>query len=803
MNKSIVNTRIWKLLYLPLIVLMLIGVLPVSAQQIEGSGISIYVSTEGNDDGTGEIRDPLRTLDGARIKVRKLKEKHPSTPVNVFFRGGIYYMTEPVRFDPADSGSEHAPVTYTVFNGEKVTFRGGKKIQLDWKVHKNGIFKADVPDGMIFESLFVDDEMQVLARYPNYDPSIRIFNGTAADCIDPSRVKKWKDPTDGYFHVIHKALWGGFHYRITGKDRKGELTIEGGWQNNRPENGKHDKLRYVENIFEELDVEREWYLDRKRSVLYYKPAPAVDLEKAEIEVAYLEKFIELKGTETTPVKYLHFDGLEFERSIRTFMKTKDRLLRSDWAMYRGAAFLFEGTEHCQLTNARFYQIGGNAVLFNGYNRYGALKGSHLYEIGANPVSFVGDTSAVRNPKFVPYGRPVSDEELDLQRGPKNEKYPSNCLVEDNLIHSFGKVEKQVAGVQISMAAFIHVKNNSIYDCPRAGINVSEGAWGGHLIEYNDVFNTVLETSDHGSFNSWGRDRFWMAGNKPTEERVEQNRNTILLDMLAPNVLRNNRMSCEHGWDIDLDDGSSNYHLYNNLCLTNGIKLREGYNRRVENNICLNNSLHPHVWLKNNQDIVRGNIFGTAMFPIRVEHWGREVDGNWYMDPAGLLSMQDLGLDKNGASGDPLFVDPEAGNFNLQIDSKVFDLGWKDFDMNHFGVQKPSLKAIAKQPEMPQLKEYRSETSSGLEFFGGLLKNLETEAEKSATGMHDTVGVLVVKAPLFGNVVDFQLENGDVLLSIDQKQINNIQEIEKLLSAFEQNKIKQIQVWRNQRMVDLR
>ena len=36
---------------------------------------------------------------------------------------------------------------------------------------------------------------------------------------------------------------------------------------------------------------------------------------------------------------------------------------------------------------------------------------------------------------------------------------------------------------------------------RAGINVSEGTWGGHRIVYNDVFNTVLETGDHGAFNS--------------------------------------------------------------------------------------------------------------------------------------------------------------------------------------------------------------------------------------------------------------------------------------------------------------
>ena len=57
-----------------------------------------------------------------------------------------------------------------------------------------------------------------------------------------------------------------------------------------------------------------------------------------------------------------------------------------------------------------------------------------------------------------------------------------------------------------MCRNITVSHNSIYNTPRAGINISEGTWGGHIIEYNDIFNTVKETGDHGTINSWGRDR---------------------------------------------------------------------------------------------------------------------------------------------------------------------------------------------------------------------------------------------------------------------------------------------------------
>jgi len=62
------------------------------------------------------------------------------------------------------------------------------------------------------------------------------------------------------------------------------------------------------------------------------------------------------------------------------------------------------------------------------------------------------------------------------------------------LEDIGLVEKQSAGVELSMCQNITVSHNTIYDLPRAGINVSEGTWGGHVIEYNDVFNTVIITA---------------------------------------------------------------------------------------------------------------------------------------------------------------------------------------------------------------------------------------------------------------------------------------------------------------------
>ena len=199
-------------------------------------------------------------------------------------------------------------------------------------------------------------------------------------------------------------------------------------------------------------------------------------------------------------------------------------------------------------------------------------------------------------------------------------------MEDCLIHLTGRVEKQTAGVKSTWPRTSPFATARSTTCPRAGINIGDGCWGGHVVEWCDVFDTVKETGDHGCFNSWGRDRWWGLKDVGMNDLLaKKTRDLPLLDCVKPNILRNNRWRCDHGWDIDLDDGSSNYWIYNNLCLNGGIKNREGYFRIDENNVTVNNGFHAHVWLRGCQDIVRRNIFWRAYEGS--PGVGKEVDNN--------------------------------------------------------------------------------------------------------------------------------------------------------------------------------
>ena len=760
-----------------------------------------FVSPTGSDQNDGTLASPLASIAAAQTKVRAFKQKNPNEAVAVYLRAGKYYLTEPVVFTPEDSGTKQGPVAYKAYQDEVPEILGGVKLtELEWEQTDDNVYKTKVPEGLVFETLFINGKQQILARYPNYTENAPAFNGVAADALSKERVATWEDPTYGYFHAMHPARWGGIHYQITGKKNKGEVTMVGGTQNNRGSR-KHKDLRYVENIFEELDDVHEWYLNRKTSELFFYPTAEVDLKTAEVEVAALEQLFVFKGTEKTPVQHVSIEGLTLKRTIRTFMKTDVRLLRSDWTIYRGGVVHFEGTEDCAIKDCTLSDLGGNAVFFNLYNKNSSVEGCHIYDVGASGVCFVGDISTARAENYNIGEGPALDT-MDFTRGPANNRYPQNCTVDNNLIHNIGTVEKQVAGVHISLAAYVTVSRNSIYDVPRAGINISEGKWGGHVLEYNDVFLTVQETHDHGAFNSWGRDRYYTKNRGEAGNRVAKHGyDLVKIDMLDKNVIRNNRWRCDHGWDIDLDDGSAWYDVYNNVCLSGGIKLRDGMLRNTYNNVMVNNSMNLHVWLTKSGDVVTRNICTLGYFPIGMRRWGKEIDRNWFFQKKSLeIAQSKYGTDKHSVYGDPGFVDPDNGDYTVTNKKLAAAIGWKNFPMDQFGVQKPALKAIAKKPQFPKIKLTADEVIAGVDYMGGVIKNIQNDNEKSVAGLPDYKGAKIVKGLTKGIFSVVKLQDDDVVLKIDNHRINNIDDFKSRISSGK--RYEKMSVWRFQKMVVL-
>ena len=268
----------------------------------------------------------------------------------------------------------------------------------------------------------------------------------------------------------------------------------------------------------------------------------------------------------------------------------------------------------------------------------------------------------------------------------------------------------------------------------------------------------------------------------------------LLDTVKPVILRHNRWRCDHGWDIDLDDGSSNYEIRNNLCLNGGLKNREGFHRVVENNVIVNNSFHPHVWYAASQDVFRRNLVFGPYQPIRVNKpWGRECDFNLVHQPGAIgeqpatkLQAQS-GRDEHSLVADARFVDAARGDYRVKAGSLALKLGFQNFPMNQFGVQSPKLKARARTPELPAPKPKSPETASQrdgrvVDWQGGKVKNVVGLGEVSAAGLPGETGVSIVAAPPDSELAKAGLRVGDVILKCGERDVITVGDLVKASRA---------------------
>jgi hypothetical protein len=700
---------------------------------------AIYVSNRGNDRYSGTKERPFASLSRAQKRVRDVKST-TTGPIDVLVREGTYYMEQPLTLSALDSGGVDAPITYSAYPGERVTISGGRRLKCVWQDYRDGIKKCVLPEvrsgELDFTQLFVNGKRQVRARYPNEDSSLPGKTGyvpaageIGPDISDPNpgpnddmsfsgaaprgivfdkgnfTQKRWAHPEEAVIHIFQAAYWGNLEWRVKAIDYQNRYVWfgEGGYQigakwDRHPARVNERSRFYIENVFEELDSPKEWYLEKRTGILYYMPEEGVDLSTAVVEVPVLEHVINFSATERNPVTHVHVNGFRIAHTASTFLTPYEITSLSDWSIHRGGSVFFQGARDCTIKNCCFDAIGGNGVFMSRYNRTNVVSGCKFTETGDSAICFVGDFARANGTL---------------------REFPYECRAENNLIHDCGIFGKQIAGVYISRAKRITASHNLIYNMPRAGICIGDGTWGGHIVEYNHIHHTVRETSDHGPFNAWGRERQWSLAQSHGTYTVDHGLDAwdVLIDAMEPVIVRNNLFEEKSGWGLDLDDGASNYDIYNNISIGVSMKLREGAYRKVHNNIWYNSrvAVAIHTGNENNHDRYFRNITVMAdddmysfIAPPARGPWMEEVDYNCFSKRDGAFSSrvtelrgengpsreiqrytfdewQALGFDKHSIVADPLFEDANGRNFRVQPESPALKLGFQNFEMGIWGL----------------------------------------------------------------------------------------------------------------------
>jgi len=236
--------------------------------------------------------------------------------------------------------------------------------------------------------------------------------------------------------------------------------------------------------------------------------------------------------------------------------------------------------------------------------------------------------------------------------------------------------------------------------------------------YNLVSGANMMSSDCGPINFFGRTRFWSnTFNHPYTTTWRINgvpssypAGAVKIDAIRTVVVRNNYIVYwAHTGDptptwaqgIDMDDGSSNFYVTENVVVGNAVKIgATGDFHNVTNNIIYNSIGPVFVWLPmyNNSDYFTNNIMyssvNTGSFPVynyAGEVLPRLFDKNLFYSSTSanytITDGKDLpfstwvswGMDKNSIIGmDPEFADPDNGNFTVSASSPALKLGFHNF-----------------------------------------------------------------------------------------------------------------------------
>ncbi len=437
-------------------------------------------SMGGSDSNPGTISEPFLTLERAKQAVRNVNKNMTGNAI-VYLRDGSYELEEPLVFQAYDSGQDGYSVIYMAYPGETPVITGGERIS-GWVPAGNGVFKANT-DGLQFRQLYVNGQPRVRARTPNEGSFNRLLYWDESDrtiIVASSEIPNLSGVHEVEM-VIHKE-WTQNNLRLASFYLSGSeahvIPLE-------PDRTKafssHDYLRkngqsyYLENAYEFLDAEGEWYLRAASNEVFYKPRAEEDASTIFAVAPKLLQLIRLQGTPDAPVKNIEFFGIVFEHS--TWLEPSEEGFATGQAdnIYKGSernyqipgAIHVQNAENIRFEGNIFRNLGATAVVLWSGVRDSAFVGNSFQTISASGIS-IG---------------------MDLEKQPTD---PSQVcrdnLIKNNVITKVGRDYHSSVGIVAGYTEDLVIENNELADMPYTGISVG---WG-HTPEATPLKNNLIK-----------------------------------------------------------------------------------------------------------------------------------------------------------------------------------------------------------------------------------------------------------------------------------------------------------------------
>jgi hypothetical protein len=616
-----------------------------------------------------------------------------------------------LEFGPEDSGTEKAPVVYAAAAAEKVVLSGGRRLAGGRFGEVNGhrAWVVEIPEvkegRWRFRQLFVSGSRRGRTRLPKQgEYQIESLPGYTGDFLrSPTKqfvyapgdiVPTWHNLRDVEVVAITRWLDNRLpiesvsaETRTVTFDRPSlfALLSSAVSGDGTPKPGPY----WVENVLEALDTPGQWYLDRPQGRLYYLPLAGEEMASAEIIAPRLPQVLRVVGRAGAPVHDLRFEGLTFAHT--EWQPPADYASSLQAGIEVPGAILLDYAERCAVTSSRIEHIGNYGIEVGVGCADVEIAGNQITDIGAGGIRighfFSWETDG--SGQLTERGR---QRKAAMPTGPHSRR----ITVADNEIAHCGRFTPEAVGLFVGDNAECQIVHNHVHDVFYTGISVgSVQDFGpsqarGNVIEYNHIHDI-----GQGVMSD-------LAGIYTCSTPGSRIRFNVVHDVSRRDY---------GGWGIYPDEGSHDLVIAKNLvyrCQDGALFAHHNRTITAENNIFAFNRAAQveRGGIGGFELTCRRNVVlykeGKAVGDYGSQRCGRNVcqfDDNLYWNASGkpvlfgknsLAEWQAMGQDKNSVVADPLFVNPDNGDFRLREGSPAAQIGFEPWDLSKVGPRSGSV-----------------------------------------------------------------------------------------------------------------
>ncbi len=459
---------------------------------------TLYLAPSGSDSNTGTSASPWKTLEKARDYIRDGRQTDSfSGDVYVILQDGTYELSKTFSLTSLDSGKDGYKVIYKAQNPGQVIISGGSVITAWTDPDNDGIWQASVSSESHARQLYVNGKRATRARTGGGGGWYYKDRGTG-EYGAPAGTANWANQSDIELVILHnwkmdrgliKSISGGVatvtdeHWALAKLGPFGNVGAAPSWTYG-------VNPAWVENVFEELNVAGEWYLNRSTDTLYYKPRSGESMTGANavsVVLPRLEKLVNGIG-----VRDITFEGLQFSyatwllpSSPKGYVSIQSGAVLTD-PDYITIEDAFDGLEetpgnvhfekssYLLFEDNTFKHLGANGLRLGRSSQYNTVFNNTFTDISASSV-VIGNLQD----HHIPRDKAVKDN-----------------LIDNNLIHNVGVEYYDAVGLKVNYTERTVIINNTIHNLPAGGISIGWG-WGRY-----DVNNFNFITDNTGkAYNS--------------------------------------------------------------------------------------------------------------------------------------------------------------------------------------------------------------------------------------------------------------------------------------------------------------